>query len=31
MHPTQRVLHDHGHLGSTITIDYTWNLTADVP
>lgn len=31
MQPTQRVLHDHGHLGSSITIDYTWNLTADVP
>jgi hypothetical protein len=31
MTPRQHVLGGHGHLGSIITIDYTWTLTADVP
>jgi CARDB protein len=31
MTPKQRVLHGRGHLGTMITIDYNWNLVADVP
>jgi hypothetical protein len=31
MTPKQRVLHGHGHLGAMVTIDYNWNLVADVP
>jgi hypothetical protein len=31
MTPKQHVLHGHGHLGTNITIDYNWNLVADVP
>lgn len=31
MTPKQHVLGGHGHLGSIVTIDYTWTLSADVP
>jgi hypothetical protein len=31
MAPKARVLSNHGHLGTIITIDYDWTLTADVP
>ncbi len=31
MTPKQRVLHGQGHLGAMVTIDYNWNLVADVP